>query len=189
MESPSRTDMIHGRCPWPNASDGSSRGRRCRQRGSPRRWIILAVLSTPAGSVSLVEPGYSRLSGKGPVLAVRFERTLKRVLGSPPLPLGYASVVPSADSNPHCPRFEGGASYQLGYDGIGAHGWIRTSTVHHLKVTPPADWATCRSAPNPDPHNGLELLVKSLILLVGAGRFELPTPSPPDCRGGDNLLF
>ena len=47
------------------------------------------------------------------------------------------------DSNPHRPRFEGGASYQLGYDGIGAHGWIRTSTVHHLKVTPPADWATC----------------------------------------------
>ena len=23
------------------------------------------------------------------------------------------------------------------------NGWIRTSTVHHLKVTPPGDWATC----------------------------------------------
>jgi hypothetical protein len=38
--------------------------------------------------------------------------------------------------------FEAAASYQLGYRGLGAHGWIRTSTVHHLEVTPPADWAT-----------------------------------------------
>ena len=45
-------------------------------------------------------PGYGRLSGKGPVLAVRFERTLERGLSSPPLPLGYASVVPSAGFEP-----------------------------------------------------------------------------------------
>src|SRR5207237_5982735 len=70
-------------------------------------------LSTPA-ALFRSRPGYSRLSGKGPVLAVRFERTLERVLGSPPLPLGYASMVHRRDSNPHCPRFEGGASCQLG---------------------------------------------------------------------------
>src|SRR3954447_24308897 len=86
-------------------------------------------LSTPA-ALFHSPPGYSRLSGKGPVLAVRFERTLERVLGSPPLPLGYASVVPRV-------RFErtlrgvAAASYQLGYRGLGARGWIRTSTVHH----------------------------------------------------------
>ena len=78
----------------------------------PRRWIILAMawqgdldfmkiwwvpeelnLSTPA-ALFHSRPGYSRLSGKGPVLAVRFERTLERGLGPPPLPLGYASVAP-----------------------------------------------------------------------------------------------
>src|SRR5438045_7139589 len=41
-------------------------------------------LSTPA-ALFHSRPGYSRLSGKGPVLAVRFERTLERVLGSSPL--------------------------------------------------------------------------------------------------------
>ena len=50
-------------------------------------------LSTPA-ALFHSRPGYSRLSGKGPVLAVRFERTLERGLSSPPLPLRYASVVP-----------------------------------------------------------------------------------------------
>src|SRR5262249_35921106 len=56
-----------------------------------------------------------------------------------------------SDSNRHCAEFEAAASCQLGYRGVmaepctpfGAHGWIRTSTVHPLKVTPPADWATC----------------------------------------------
>lgn len=46
-------------------------------------------LSTPA-ALFHSRPGYSRLSGKGPVLVVRVERTLKRGLSSPPLPLGYA---------------------------------------------------------------------------------------------------
>jgi hypothetical protein len=61
-------------------------------------------LSTPAALFDS-RPGYSRLSGKGPVLAVRFERTLERVLGSPPLPLGYASVVPSAGFEPALSAF------------------------------------------------------------------------------------
>lgn len=56
-------------------------------------------LSTPA-ALFHSPPGYSRLSGKGPVLAVRFERTLERALSSPPLPLGYASMVPSAGFEP-----------------------------------------------------------------------------------------
>jgi hypothetical protein len=61
-------------------------------------------LSTPA-ALFQSRPGYSRLSGKGPVLAVRFERTLERVLGSLPLPLGYASVVPSAGFEPALSAF------------------------------------------------------------------------------------
>ena len=61
-------------------------------------------LSTPA-ALFHSRPGYSRLSGKGPVLAVRFERTLERVLGSPPLPLGYASMVPSAGFEPALSAF------------------------------------------------------------------------------------
>ena len=37
--------------------------------------------------------------------------------------------------------------------------------------------------------NEVCFFAKYLILLVGAGRFELPTPSPPDSRGCDNPLF
>ena len=74
-------------------------------------------LSTPAARFHS-RPGYSRLSGKGPVLAVRFERTLERVLGSPPLPLGYASVVPS------------------GVDGGGADACVAHPLLHKIERYP-----------------------------------------------------
>ena len=72
-------------------------------------------LSTPA-ALFHSRPGYSRLSGKGPVLAVRFERTLET-------------------------SFRLAAS-AVGLRQRGAIGGIRTRTVRVLRAAPPASWAT-----------------------------------------------
>src|SRR5437764_1398278 len=72
-------------------------------------------LSTPA-ALFHSPPGYSRLSGKGPVLAVRFERTLERVFRL--------------------------AASAVGLRQRGATGPIRTDTARGLKPLPPTSWAT-----------------------------------------------
>ena len=50
-------------------------------------------LSAPA-ALFHSRPGYSRLSGKGPGAGGPIRMDTVRGLGPPPLPLGYASVVP-----------------------------------------------------------------------------------------------
>ena len=78
-------------------------------------------------------------------------------------PLGYSRLgreeppwCSLRDSNPACRRFKrrastgglserprAGLAWRLRANKNGAHGWIRTSTVQDLGLTPPADWATC----------------------------------------------
>ena len=87
-------------------------------------------------------PSYGRLSGKDPCW--RSDSNGHCAGFRPAASTDWATPAwcHGSDSNGHCAGFEAAASYQLGYRGIGAGGWIRTSTVHLLKVTPPASWAT-----------------------------------------------
>src|ERR1700674_3820967 len=99
-------------------------------------------LSTPAALLHS-PPGYGRLSGKGPddwcspSDSNRDHAWFKQAASAD---WARRAWCHGSDSNGHCTGFEAVASYQLGYRGIGARGWIRTTTVHHLKVMPSADW-------------------------------------------------
>jgi hypothetical protein len=71
------------------------------------------------------------------------------------------------------------------WEAAGARGWIRTSTVHHLKVTPPADWATRAVGGSggiePPPPCGLGALPTRCIaalptVLADGARFERAHP-------------